>query len=237
MNVTSLNLLVISILGEEYCILPSLWRKECAQYLHAQGQVHIYLLLRLHTYDSVPGHCLLMHQLNLADMVKSVHAHAHQQKSLCLATQRYVHCASCILQVFTKLVYLLQSYMMCCKEMSSLTACQIVCLAARLFVQLVDLFQFYMMFPIDDHTGDPVSDEEVTTSHYERVQQVHTPLPTLPPSARGAADKCRLRLNYGCAYRHSSTESTWGPFSQEGGLVHIACICCVKVPTCCVVIQ
>ena len=44
--------------------------------------------------------------------------------------------------------------------------------AARLFVQLVDLFQFYMMFPIDDHTGDPVSDEDVTAAHYEKVQQV-----------------------------------------------------------------
>ncbi|DBB15126.1 TPA: hypothetical protein ACH3X3_004135 [Trebouxia sp. C0006] len=43
---------------------------------------------------------------------------------------------------------------------------------ARLFVQLVDLFQFYMMFPIDDHTGDPVSDEDVTAAHYEKVQQV-----------------------------------------------------------------
>ena len=39
-------------------------------------------------------------------------------------------------------------------------------------MQLVDLFQFYMMFPIDDHTGDPVSDEDVTAAHYEKVQQV-----------------------------------------------------------------
>ena len=46
------------------------------------------------------------------------------------------------------------------------------CYAARLFVQLVDLFSFYMMFPIDDHTGDPVTDEEVTAAHYEKVQQV-----------------------------------------------------------------
>ena len=45
-------------------------------------------------------------------------------------------------------------------------------LAARLFVQLVDLFRFYMLFPIDDHTGDPVTDEEVTAAHYEKVQQV-----------------------------------------------------------------
>lgn len=50
--------------------------------------------------------------------------------------------------------------------------CSVVCCAARLFVQLVDLFQFYMMFPIDDHTGDPVSDEDVTAAHYEKVQQV-----------------------------------------------------------------
>lgn len=28
------------------------------------------------------------------------------------------------------------------------------------------------MFPIDDHTGDPVSDEDVTAAHYEKVQQV-----------------------------------------------------------------
>ncbi len=50
--------------------------------------------------------------------------------------------------------------------------CTAMCCAARLFVQLVDLFQFYMMFPIDDHTGDPVSDEDVTAAHYEKVQQV-----------------------------------------------------------------
>ena len=27
----------------------------------------------------------------------------------------------------------------------------------RLFVQLVDLFRFYMAFPIHDHTGDPMT--------------------------------------------------------------------------------
>ena len=31
--------------------------------------------------------------------------------------------------------------------------------AGRLFRQLVDLFQFYQYFPMDDHTGDPISDE------------------------------------------------------------------------------
>lgn len=55
---------------------------------------------------------------------------------------------------------------------SLLKKCTVACCAARLFVQLVDLFQFYMMFPIDDHTGDPVSDEDVTAAHYEKVQQV-----------------------------------------------------------------
>ncbi|KAK9820367.1 hypothetical protein WJX72_009525 [[Myrmecia] bisecta] len=42
----------------------------------------------------------------------------------------------------------------------------------RLFSQLVDLFQFYMTFPIDDHTGAPLSDEDVTSAHYDRVQQL-----------------------------------------------------------------
>ena len=42
--------------------------------------------------------------------------------------------------------------------------------AGRLFQQLVDLFQFYMTFPINDHTGEPRSDEDVTSLHYEKVQ-------------------------------------------------------------------
>jgi hypothetical protein len=29
--------------------------------------------------------------------------------------------------------------------------------------------QFYMSFPINDHTGDPLTDDEVTASHYEKV--------------------------------------------------------------------
>lgn len=62
------------------------------------------------------------------------------------------------------------------EDRAILTKCRMSALfqhpQARLFVQLVDLFQFYMMFPIDDHTGDPVSDEEVTAAHYEKVQQV-----------------------------------------------------------------
>lgn len=38
--------------------------------------------------------------------------------------------------------------------------------------QLVDLLRFYLSFPIHDHTGDPLGEEEVTAAHYERVQQL-----------------------------------------------------------------
>ena len=34
--------------------------------------------------------------------------------------------------------------------------------AGRLFRQLVDLLHFYLAFPIDDHTGEPLSDARVT---------------------------------------------------------------------------
>jgi len=36
----------------------------------------------------------------------------------------------------------------------------------------VDLFAFYMAFPIDDHTGDELGEETVARAHYERVQQL-----------------------------------------------------------------
>ncbi|EFN59246.1 hypothetical protein CHLNCDRAFT_29663 [Chlorella variabilis] len=42
----------------------------------------------------------------------------------------------------------------------------------RLYVQLVDLLRFYLSFPIHDHTGDPLSEEDVTAAHYEHVQQL-----------------------------------------------------------------
>ena len=42
----------------------------------------------------------------------------------------------------------------------------------QLFRQLVDLFSFYMAFPIDDHTGDELSEEAVSRAHYEKVQQL-----------------------------------------------------------------
>ena len=44
--------------------------------------------------------------------------------------------------------------------------------APTLAPQLVDLLRFYLSFPIHDHTGDPLSEDEVTASHYERVQQL-----------------------------------------------------------------
>jgi len=42
--------------------------------------------------------------------------------------------------------------------------------AASLYRQLVDLFTFYMAFPINDHTGEALSDEEVTQAHYDKVR-------------------------------------------------------------------
>lgn len=44
--------------------------------------------------------------------------------------------------------------------------------AGRLFVQLVDLLRFYLSFPIHDHTGDPLSEEDVNATHYEKVRRV-----------------------------------------------------------------
>jgi len=43
---------------------------------------------------------------------------------------------------------------------------------ASLFRQLLDLFQFYMGFPIDDHTGEPQAEDEVSSQHYEKVCQL-----------------------------------------------------------------
>lgn len=40
---------------------------------------------------------------------------------------------------------------------------------AQLYRQLVDLLTFYSAFPINDHTGDPLTDDEVTAAHYEKV--------------------------------------------------------------------
>ncbi|KAG2495214.1 hypothetical protein HYH03_006820 [Edaphochlamys debaryana] len=43
--------------------------------------------------------------------------------------------------------------------------------SATLFRQLVDLFAFYMAFPINDHTGEPLTDDDVNAAHYDKVCQ------------------------------------------------------------------
>ena len=42
----------------------------------------------------------------------------------------------------------------------------------RLFSQLADLFRFYQGFEINDHTGMQLTDDEVASAHYERLQQL-----------------------------------------------------------------
>ncbi|CAL8471736.1 g11278 [Coccomyxa elongata] len=41
----------------------------------------------------------------------------------------------------------------------------------QLYRQLVDLFQFYQYFPIDDQSGEPLSDAAVMAAQYERLTQ------------------------------------------------------------------
>ncbi len=41
--------------------------------------------------------------------------------------------------------------------------------AADLFRQLVDMLAFYMAFPIDDHTGEPLAEDDVIANQYEKV--------------------------------------------------------------------
>ncbi len=45
-------------------------------------------------------------------------------------------------------------------------------LAGQLFRQLVDLFQFYMLFPISNYDSEPINDEDMMAAHYARVQQL-----------------------------------------------------------------
>jgi hypothetical protein len=37
------------------------------------------------------------------------------------------------------------------------------------FRQLLDLASFYLDFPIDDHTGEPLKEDDVLGRHYEKV--------------------------------------------------------------------
>lgn len=41
--------------------------------------------------------------------------------------------------------------------------------AANLYRQLVDLLQFYMSFPIDNATGEELSEDDLTRAHYEKI--------------------------------------------------------------------
>ncbi|KIY91735.1 Intron-binding protein aquarius [Monoraphidium neglectum] len=40
------------------------------------------------------------------------------------------------------------------------------------FRQLLDLASFYLDFPIDDHTGEPLKEDDVLGRHYEKVTQL-----------------------------------------------------------------
>lgn len=44
--------------------------------------------------------------------------------------------------------------------------------AGRLFNQLVDMLRFYLAFPIEPLTGQPLTDDQVTAQQYARVQQL-----------------------------------------------------------------
>jgi intron-binding protein aquarius len=44
--------------------------------------------------------------------------------------------------------------------------------AGRLYGQLVDLFRFYHGFEISDHTGSPLTDEDVASAHCDRLLQL-----------------------------------------------------------------
>ena len=44
--------------------------------------------------------------------------------------------------------------------------------AGHLFRQLVDLFQFYISFPISDYDSEPIGDEDMMAAHYARVHQL-----------------------------------------------------------------
>eukprot|EP00803_Ostreobium_quekettii_P001943 evm.model.scf_2381.2 EVM.evm.TU.scf_2381.2 scf_2381:10191-21993(-) len=42
----------------------------------------------------------------------------------------------------------------------------------NLFRQLVDLFEFYMNFNVDDHTGEPLYEHQVVSNHYKKLTQL-----------------------------------------------------------------
>ena len=44
--------------------------------------------------------------------------------------------------------------------------------AGKLFNQMLENIKFYMGFEIDDHTGAPLTDEEMTNTHYNQIQRL-----------------------------------------------------------------
>jgi intron-binding protein aquarius len=44
--------------------------------------------------------------------------------------------------------------------------------SGRCFGQLLDMYRFYLGFEIDDHTGASLSDEDMMTAHYDRLQRL-----------------------------------------------------------------
>lgn len=73
----------------------------------------------------------------------------------------------------------------------------------RLFSQLVDLYAFYQRFEINDHTGMQLSDDEVASAHYDKLQQLqrlcfaHVPqLRELALSSCGALEKRSALLKH-----------------------------------------
>ncbi len=51
----------------------------------------------------------------------------------------------------------------------------------------MDLFHFYQYFPIDDHTGQPVSDAEMVALQYSRLTQLQRLFFKYHPSLRELA--------------------------------------------------
>jgi len=63
-----------------------------------------------------------------------------------------------------------------CEDWMVLVRCQASALMAmpegRLFSQLVDILRFYQGFEINNHTGQPLSDDDLITSHYARLSRL-----------------------------------------------------------------
>jgi hypothetical protein len=82
---------------------------------------------------------------------------------------------------------------------------------SRLFSQLLDIFKFYLTFEIHDHTGLPLTDQDMAAQHFAKVR--HPPRDTQSLScfvlAKGrSAESGGLwwcRCTYCSAWRSSTT--------------------------------